>query len=79
MKFKRSDVREVFELQIHRYVVPVHGRHSELDPSRRFSVERVGSVMAPSKGGLRSVVRALKKARFDVPRPLLKQFALGGR
>lgn len=78
MKKTNSGSREMFTLEIRRIVVPVkRGRY--LDSDRRASVERVGSVMAPSKGGLRSVVRALKKARFDVPRPLLKQFALGGR
>lgn len=74
----QSDVRELFELEIRRIVVPVkRGRY--LDSDRRGSVERVASVMAPSKRGLRGVVAALKKARFDVPRPLLKRFALGGR
>lgn len=75
---KRNVVREMFTLEIRRVVVPVRGRHREFDTSRRASVERVANVL-DSQRSLRGVVAALKKARFDVPRPLLKQFALGGR
>lgn len=72
MKTKQRAFRELFVLELHRYVVPV-ARGGYLIPGSRVSVEHVGSVGVPGKWKLPRVAASLKKARFYVPRQFLKR------